>query len=293
MSIARFEGSFLGDVARLADDAVMECKICWYCYDAAKGDDVRQVDPGTPFSALPEDWRCPQCDGERSQFMVVSQSSAQERVVTSGGAGAVTALVQVFREIHATAMKDAPFCNASLAVEAVGFTAWQERQVGILVTPWFMNLVVLPGPGDDLHGYQPGHKRCFGFPSGDYEFLFNVRAPVGPYLACALFSDMGEFASQLHATDVARAAISGLFDPANRAQTDRYAEIQSLRASDVKAIDSSIEDALDRGVDDEALGHRVETSAREGALSAAPLSGLRLESRREFLTGRRDAPEGE
>jgi len=67
----RFEGSFLGDATRIADDARMECKICWHVYDPAAGDPVWQIAPGTPFSALPEDWRCPECDGERQQFMVL------------------------------------------------------------------------------------------------------------------------------------------------------------------------------------------------------------------------------
>lgn len=69
---AQFEGSYLGDASRLADDAVLECKVCWYRYDPAEGDDVWQIAPGTPFSALPEHWCCPQCDGDRAQFMVVS-----------------------------------------------------------------------------------------------------------------------------------------------------------------------------------------------------------------------------
>lgn len=67
---ARFEGSYLGDAARLADDAVLECKICWQRYDPAQGDEVWQIPPGTPFAALPAHWRCPQCDGDREQFMV-------------------------------------------------------------------------------------------------------------------------------------------------------------------------------------------------------------------------------
>lgn len=68
--VSGFEGSFLGDASRLDDDSVMECKICWHVYDPAVGDDVWQVAPGTPFSALPDHWRCPECDGEREQFMV-------------------------------------------------------------------------------------------------------------------------------------------------------------------------------------------------------------------------------
>jgi rubredoxin len=71
MSRAGFEGSFLGDAARIDSADRMECKICWHVYDPALGDPTWQVPPGTPFGALPQHWRCPNCDGERVQFMVL------------------------------------------------------------------------------------------------------------------------------------------------------------------------------------------------------------------------------
>ena len=67
----RFEGSFLGDASRIDDDTRLECKICWYVYDPTVGDPVWQVPPGTPFTRLPEHWKCPECDGARNQFMVI------------------------------------------------------------------------------------------------------------------------------------------------------------------------------------------------------------------------------
>ncbi len=66
-----FEGSYLGDDSRIEGDARLECKICWYVYDPDQGDDYWQIPPGTPFSALPDHWRCPECDGEKNQFMVL------------------------------------------------------------------------------------------------------------------------------------------------------------------------------------------------------------------------------
>ncbi len=66
-----FEGSYMGDNARIPDDARLECKVCWYVYDPAEGDDYWQIPPGTPFSQLPDHWRCPQCEGAREQFMVI------------------------------------------------------------------------------------------------------------------------------------------------------------------------------------------------------------------------------
>lgn len=66
-----FEGSYLGDSDRISNDSRLECKICWYRYDPDAGDPVWQIPPGTPFSELPAHWRCPECDAEKTQFMVV------------------------------------------------------------------------------------------------------------------------------------------------------------------------------------------------------------------------------
>lgn len=60
-----------GSDDRLGDRTRLECRICWYVYDPAAGDAVNQIEPGTPFAALPEHWRCPQCDAEKSVFLVL------------------------------------------------------------------------------------------------------------------------------------------------------------------------------------------------------------------------------
>lgn len=73
MSAKIFEGSYGGDAARISVHAKLECKICWYTYDPAVGDAYWQVPPGTPFSELPENWSCPNCDGRKSGFMVVDE----------------------------------------------------------------------------------------------------------------------------------------------------------------------------------------------------------------------------
>ncbi len=48
-----------------------ECKVCWFVYDPAAGDPVWQIAPGTPFSALPPHWTCPNCATEQSGFLAL------------------------------------------------------------------------------------------------------------------------------------------------------------------------------------------------------------------------------
>lgn len=75
-SAPRFEGSYLGNSGKLPASARLECKICWWVYDPALGDDVWQVPPGTAFTELPQHWRCPVCDGDAEQFMVLADTPA-------------------------------------------------------------------------------------------------------------------------------------------------------------------------------------------------------------------------
>lgn len=59
-----------GPMLRRIDAATrMECRICWYVYDPAEGDEVGQVPAGTGFAALPESWRCPSCDAGKEAFL--------------------------------------------------------------------------------------------------------------------------------------------------------------------------------------------------------------------------------
>ncbi|MES9876533.1 MAG: rubredoxin [Candidatus Sedimenticola sp. 4PFRAG1] len=71
---AFFGGSYGGDNSKISDAALLECKICWYVYDPAEGDEYWQVPPGTPFSKLPGHWSCPNCDGKKDDFMVLEDS---------------------------------------------------------------------------------------------------------------------------------------------------------------------------------------------------------------------------
>lgn len=53
-----------------------ECLACGYTYEPTKGDDTRGVIAGTPFTALPDDWRCPVCGARRSRFANVGEAGS-------------------------------------------------------------------------------------------------------------------------------------------------------------------------------------------------------------------------
>ena len=44
------------------------CLECSYIYDPFVGEKDSDIPPGVPFEALPDDWTCPECGAERSDF---------------------------------------------------------------------------------------------------------------------------------------------------------------------------------------------------------------------------------
>lgn len=44
------------------------CLVCGYVYEPEKGDPSSGVSSGTSFEDLPEEWVCPECGADKSQF---------------------------------------------------------------------------------------------------------------------------------------------------------------------------------------------------------------------------------
>lgn len=126
------------------------------------------------------------------------------------------ALQQAFRSVLDKQMRDMPMLNPALCVEAVGFRPWSDHWLGILVTPWFMNLVLMPRVTAKWQAIGERESRHYVFPAGVFEFIGARDAALGDYQACSLFSPMFEFADQREARDTAVAALAALFDAASR-----------------------------------------------------------------------------
>ena len=44
------------------------CTVCGYIYDPEKGDPDGNIKPATPFESIPDDWVCPVCGADKSEF---------------------------------------------------------------------------------------------------------------------------------------------------------------------------------------------------------------------------------
>lgn len=156
-------------------------------------------------------------------------------------------IAEIFTRIHDEQMAGLPLLNTRLKVQTFGFQVYRGRVLGVLITPWLMNLVLLPGEGDDWSRAELGDKLPQEFPSGIYKFMVNEIDEMGRCQTHSLFSPMREFTGQAHALAVGEAFLRDLMTPApapGPAAVDEDLLGRIMRGEDTPEIDM---EALDEG----------------------------------------------
>lgn len=189
-------------------------------------------------------------------------------------------LAGIFTRIHREQMMGLPLLNEALAVETLGFQVHEGRVMGILITPWVMNLVLLPGPQDHWENMELGHRQPHVFPGGRYKFMVNEIEGIGVCQTHSMYSPMREFHSQAHALAAAEAFLRDLMTPAAQPDAEPLDEEllgRIMRGEEAPEIDMEALDA----------GRLVEVEARPAQRLAD--IGVRVEdrmvSRRDLLRG--------
>lgn len=118
-----------------------------------------------------------------------------------------------FERIWHARMADVPILNPNLRVDIVGWRAWQGEWLGVLVTPWSINLMLLPGEGGKLRSLVMDERQSWLFPSGSYDFMGGHEDGLGDYQTCSLFSPVLQFEAHQDAVSTAQAAIEALMSP--------------------------------------------------------------------------------
>jgi [NiFe] hydrogenase assembly HybE family chaperone len=196
-------------------DGRFECGICWWVYDPATGDARGQVPAGVAFSDLPGHWRCPECDAEPAKFLavggdVVADARAAPPEAEAPRADLPRRLVEAFRA-RDHELRGLPVHHPLLEVEAVGFRRVGDAVLGIVITPWCMNLVRI---GDDTAEHAEGEAHDYALPAGTLMFHAGRLPGFGALEQASLFSPMTEFADQAAARAVAEEALRLLLSPA-------------------------------------------------------------------------------
>jgi len=103
---------------------------------------------------------------------------------------------RVFSEIHKNEMADLQFVNPNLSVKTVGFELYEGDWLGVLLTPWTMNLLLLAGPDREWQPLKVGDRLGLKLPSGSYTFFVGEHEQLGTYLSCSLRSPVGDIQTQ-------------------------------------------------------------------------------------------------
>ncbi|KRR28101.1 hypothetical protein CQ14_37150 [Bradyrhizobium lablabi] len=129
-------------------------------------------------------------------------------------------LAAAYRDITDRTMRHLPIFNDVLSIAAIDFRAREGRVVGMMVTPWFMNVVTLMRDCTSQSSPSPGSNLRLRFPAGEIEFTVSEPAAVGLIASYSLFSPMFEFEHMASARATAEAGLAALMSPANRAALD-------------------------------------------------------------------------
>jgi [NiFe] hydrogenase assembly HybE family chaperone len=124
----------------------------------------------------------------------------------------IARLEAVFADVATTRMAGVPVLHPGLQVRAVGFAPEAGPSpvlCGVLVTPWFMNLLRLPlNAAAAASMLAPGAKAERNVGPRCFEFIGAVEPALGRYEASSLYSPMFEFADQAAALATAHAVLA-------------------------------------------------------------------------------------
>ena len=143
-------------------------------------------------------------------------------------------LEAVFGDIADTRMAGLPICNTALRVQAVGFREWQEHWVGVLITPWTISLVLMPGDKAPLKALGADEKMTWAFPSGNYEFMGLNDPALGTCQICSLISPVADVEHHEDAVSIAEQVMAALFTSGQSDQirdAERKVKLEAARLS--------------------------------------------------------------
>ncbi len=135
------------------------------------------------------------------------------------GEDRILQLVDRFTHIGETAMRELPIYNHALQVEAIGFKPTAAGWLGVLITPWFINVMLLPKHKQEAT-MPLGEKVTHKLISGEHDFSVGEDDELGRYDFLTLASPTLKYKSHQAACDVAQKALAKLLTPPDEAGTD-------------------------------------------------------------------------
>lgn len=112
-----------------------------------------------------------------------------------------------YRTLATRIMTEVPIANPALEVETFGFTRRDSGWCGILMTPWFMNLVYIPDE-------SPHQTPCtLAFPGGGVSFQPARGDGLERFWMAQMISPLADFPTMDYARAVAQQILQELLTP--------------------------------------------------------------------------------
>lgn len=137
-------------------------------------------------------------------------------------------LVRRFQQIGAERILGLPIYNEALNVEAVDFQPCEGGLIGVLITPWFMNIMLLPEDTSPWQTQELGEKINHQLESGEHEFVIGEDEEVGRYLFRTITSPTHCYKKQIAALHSGKKALSVLLTPPNKEKEEMPANSQQV-----------------------------------------------------------------
>lgn len=129
-----------------------------------------------------------------------------------------------YRHLWMTRMYDMPFVNPALGVEAIGFRRHDGDWLGVMITPWFLNLFLIYGGGALWGDIPAGERRYLNLPRGTLQFLADDDPDLGPYQYCPLIAPVSVLPDMATARQAALEALATVLAPPPETPADPSAK---------------------------------------------------------------------
>ena len=106
--------------------------------------------------------------------------------------------------------RDQPAVNPLLTCCAVGFFCYRGDWLGVLITPWFMDLFLLPGGGSLWGGIPAGQRRYVELPQGAVPFTAADDPKIGLYQYSPLVAPVSTLPDMTAAVKLAQEVMRGI-----------------------------------------------------------------------------------
>lgn len=124
-----------------------------------------------------------------------------------------SALLEAHFRARPAAGAEAPAFNPALSVEAIGFVRYRGDWLGVLVTPWRLDLLLIAG-GGDLWGEIPaGQRRYLDLYGATLPFVAVDEPHLGSYQYSSLVDQVGRIPDMAAAREIARDALHSYLPP--------------------------------------------------------------------------------